>query len=71
MEKQTKIARFEGGPLDGDTLEIEKSLSVYNTLNHVNPFALGDDAVQNPLEYQKITYRENPLGSGRFICEEQ
>ncbi len=70
MEKQTKIARFEGGPLDGDSIEIDSQLAIYKTLKMV-PVPNSSAEVTGGLEHQEFTYEEQPKGSGHFICKPQ
>ena len=66
MEKTTKIAMFEGGPLDGDSIEIEADLTTYKSLKMVpHPFPSDTEA---PLENREFTYVEQPVGSGHFVC---
>ena len=70
MEKKTKIARFEGGPLDGDAIEIDSALTTYKTLKMVPNIPTSADMTSG-LEHQEFTYEESPLGSGHFICMRQ
>ncbi|MEI6947886.1 hypothetical protein V9K67_11880 [Paraflavisolibacter sp. H34] len=68
---EKKIARFQGGPLDGSALEIDADLSVYSSFKHiVNPSLAVSGVPQDPIERLEFTYREEPEGSGNFILDE-
>ena len=73
MEKNTKTAKFTGGPLDGQTKKIESSVALYK---HEQP-PLSDDIVPGeiPIGFfppmHEYIYEEKPAGSGDFIYVRQ
>lgn len=73
MEKQTKEAKFIGGPLDGKTLQIEKSLTIYK---HEQPpvsddIRLGEIPIGFFPPMHEYIYEESFEGSGIFMYKEQ
>ncbi len=73
MEKHTKTATFVGGPLDGQTRQVESTVSVYK---HEQP-PLADDIRPGevPIGFfppiHEYIYEENPQGGGMFFYKEQ
>jgi hypothetical protein len=73
MEKQTKAARFVGGPLDGQTRTVETNKSIYK---HEQP-PTSDDILPGEIPigffppFHEYIYQETPSGSGTFVFKEQ
>ena len=73
MEKQTKNAHFVGGPLDGQTRNVESNQTVYK---HEQP-PTSDDIMPGeiPIGFfppiHEYIYQETPPGSGTFEFKEQ
>lgn len=73
MVKQNKAATFSGGPLDGQTRQIESTLHIYK---HEQPplpedIHLGEVPVGFFPPMHQYIYEETPEGSGIFIYKEQ
>ncbi|MCW3106533.1 MAG: hypothetical protein JWQ09_1039 [Segetibacter sp.] len=69
MEKHTKTAHFVGGPLDGQTKQIQSNQTVYK---HEQP-PVSDDIIlgEVPVGFfppiHEYIYEEKPAGSASFV----
>ena len=73
MHKHTKIARFSGGPLDGQTREVDQDDTIYK---HEQPpisddIRIGEIPVAFFPPFHEYIYEESPAGSGAFRYKEQ
>ncbi len=73
MEKHTKVAKFVGGPLDGQTRHVDSNLHIYK---HEQP-PLSDDIRPGevPIGFfppiHEYIYEETPGEGGIFFYKEQ
>jgi hypothetical protein len=69
MEKQTKTAKFVGGPLDGQTRKVENKQRIYK---HEQP-PTSDDILPGEIPigffppFHEYIYEETPEGSNTFV----
>jgi hypothetical protein len=73
MQKHSKTARFSGGPLDGQTREVDQNERIYK---HEQPplsddIRIGEIPVAFFPPFHEYIYEESPAGSGVFVYKEQ
>lgn len=73
MEKHIKTAHFVGGPLDGQSKQIEGNVTIYK---HEQPpvsddIRLGEVPVGFFPPMHEYIYEESPAGSGTFVYTTQ